>query len=64
MLELLFIISAAVSFITLSNNHLVNVAAARVPTFNSLIDGIQRKKYRESLVIAVIVALILCFSVW
>eukprot|EP00602_Paraphysomonas_sp_CaronLab_P000515 CAMPEP_0185019638 /NCGR_PEP_ID=MMETSP1103-20130426/2256_1 /TAXON_ID=36769 /ORGANISM="Paraphysomonas bandaiensis, Strain Caron Lab Isolate" /LENGTH=223 /DNA_ID=CAMNT_0027550065 /DNA_START=38 /DNA_END=706 /DNA_ORIENTATION=- len=38
--------------------------SAKVPTFDSLIDGIQRKKYRESLIIGLVVALILCFSVW
>jgi hypothetical protein len=38
--------------------------SARVPTFNSLIDNIQRKKYRESLVIVLTVSMILCFFIW
>ena len=38
--------------------------SARVPTFNSLIDNIQRKKYRESLVIVLTVSAILCFFIW
>lgn len=38
--------------------------SARVPTFNSLIDNIQRKKYRESLVIVVTVSTIICFFIW
>eukprot|EP01041_Mallomonas_annulata_P004096 gene4096-8144_t len=38
--------------------------AANIPTFNRLIDGVQRKKYRESLVVALFVGCILCFSIW
>eukprot|EP00603_Paraphysomonas_imperforata_P005188 CAMPEP_0114427732 /NCGR_PEP_ID=MMETSP0103-20121206/8522_1 /TAXON_ID=37642 ORGANISM="Paraphysomonas imperforata, Strain PA2" /NCGR_SAMPLE_ID=MMETSP0103 /ASSEMBLY_ACC=CAM_ASM_000201 /LENGTH=228 /DNA_ID=CAMNT_0001596847 /DNA_START=83 /DNA_END=766 /DNA_ORIENTATION=+ len=38
--------------------------SARVPTFNSLIDNIQRKKYRESMVIVLTVSMILCFFIW
>jgi len=35
-----------------------------VPGFGRLIDGIQRKKFRESLVIAVVVALLICIAIW
>lgn len=38
--------------------------AANVPSFGRLIDGIQRKKYKESLVVAFVVALLICFSIW
>lgn len=38
--------------------------AANVPSFSRLIDGIQRKKYRESLVVALVVSLLLCFCIW
>lgn len=38
--------------------------SARMPTFNSLIDGIQRKKFRESMIIGIIISLLLCFSLW
>lgn len=38
--------------------------AANVPGFGRLIDGIQRKKSRESMVIAVVVAVLLCFVIW
>ena len=38
--------------------------AANVPGFGRLIDGIQRKKFRESLVIAVVVALLICIAIW
>ena len=37
---------------------------ANVPSFSRLIDGIQRKKYRESLAVAGFVACILCFCIW
>ena len=35
-----------------------------VPSFNRLIDGIQKRKYRESLIVACVVAVLLCFSIW
>ena len=35
-----------------------------VPTFNRLIDGIQRKKYKESLIVAVVIGFLLCFTIW
>jgi len=38
--------------------------AANVPSFSRLIDGIQRKKYRESLVVALVVSILLCFCIW
>lgn len=40
------------------------MCAANVPSLGRLIDGIQRKKYRESLVVAFIVAILLCFTIW
>jgi hypothetical protein len=38
--------------------------AASVPSFNRLIDGIQRKKTRESMIVAIVVGLLICFSLW
>jgi uncharacterized membrane protein YidH (DUF202 family) len=38
--------------------------SAGVPSFNRLIDGIQRKKLRESLAIALLVALLICLTIW
>jgi len=38
--------------------------AANVPTFNRMIDGIQRKKLRESLIVAIVVGLLLCITIW
>ena len=35
-----------------------------MPSFNRLIDGIQRKKYRESFILAVVVGVLVCFSLW
>ena len=42
----------------------LNGLAANVPTFNRLIDGIQRKKTRESVIVAVVIGLLLCFALW
>ena len=42
--------------------YFINIA--NVPGFGRLIDGIQRKKFRESLVIAVVVAILICFAIW
>lgn len=38
--------------------------ATNLPTFNRLIDGIQRKKTRESVIVAVVIGLLVCFSIW
>lgn len=38
--------------------------AANVPGFGRLIDGIQRKKSRETMVIAVVVGILLCITIW
>lgn len=38
--------------------------AANVPTFNRLIDGIQRKKTRESVIVAVVLGVLACFTIW
>mmetsp|Transcript_14734 Transcript_14734/g.24432 ORF Transcript_14734/g.24432 Transcript_14734/m.24432 type:complete len:235 (+) Transcript_14734:74-778(+) len=37
---------------------------ANVPGFGRLIDGIQRKKSRESMIIAVAIGLLVCFTIW
>lgn len=37
---------------------------ANVPGFGRLIDGIQRKKSRETMVIALVVGVLLCFVIW
>jgi low temperature requirement protein LtrA len=38
--------------------------SANVPGFGRLIDGIQRKKSRETMVIAVVVGILLCITIW
>lgn len=42
----------------------LNNLASNVPSFNRLIDGIQRKKTRETLIIAVVVGILVCFTIW
>lgn len=37
---------------------------ANIPSFNRLIDGIQRKKYKESLIVALVVGILICFTLW
>jgi len=37
---------------------------ANVPSFTRLIDGIQKKKGRESMIVAVIIGLLLCIVIW
>ena len=46
-----------------SSGGLTNLGA-NVPSFGRLIDNIQRKKSMESTVIAIIIALLVCFTVW
>ena len=38
--------------------------AATVPTFQRLIEGVQRKKTRETLIVAAFIAVLLCFTIW
>jgi len=38
--------------------------ATNMPSFNRLIDGIQRKKYRESLILAIVIGVLICFTIW
>ncbi len=38
--------------------------SGNLPSFSRLIDGIQRKKYRESLVVALVVGLLICFTLY
>jgi hypothetical protein len=38
--------------------------SANVPSLGRLIDGIQKKKSREFMIISVLVALLLCFTIW
>lgn len=38
--------------------------SANMPSFNRLIDGIQRKKYKESLVVALLIGVLICFTFW
>ena len=54
----------AVHFGVFSSSTLTTINTANVPGFGLLIDGIQRKKFRESLVIAVVVALLICIAIW
>jgi hypothetical protein len=42
----------------------LSALTANVPGFGRLIDGIQRKKGRESMVIAVVIGVLLCFVIW
>ncbi len=35
-----------------------------VPGIGRLIEGIQKKKYRETLIIGVVVAILVCFTIW
>jgi hypothetical protein len=37
---------------------------ANVPSLNRLIEGIQKKKHREKAIIAVVIGLLICFSLW
>jgi len=37
---------------------------ANIPTFNRLIEGINKKKSRDQMIIALVIAIILCFSIW
>lgn len=37
---------------------------ANVPGFGRLIDGIQRKKSYEQIIIAVVIGILLCFTIW
>ena len=37
---------------------------SNVPGIGKLIEGIQKKKYKESLTIALVIAVLLCFTVW
>lgn len=38
--------------------------ASNIPSFGRLIEGIQRKRYKESLVVALVVAVLICFTLW
>ena len=40
------------------------MGVANVPSIGRIIDGIQKKKSREFTVIAIVVALLLCFIIW
>ena len=37
---------------------------ANVPSFNKLIDGIKRKKYRDHLILSVVIAILCCFTLY
>ena len=37
---------------------------ANVPSFARLIDGIQKKKSRESMVLSVVIGILLCITIW
>lgn len=38
--------------------------SANVPGIGKIIDGIQKKKSKETMVIAVVIGLLLCFTIW
>jgi Golgi SNAP receptor complex protein 1 len=46
-----------------STSGLTNLGS-NVPSFGRLIDNIQRKKSLESYIVAIVVAILLCFTVW
>ena len=37
---------------------------ANVPSFQRLIDGVQRKKTRETMIVATFIGILLCFTIW
>ena len=37
---------------------------ANVPSFARLMDGIQKKKSRESMVLSVVIGILLCITIW
>lgn len=51
------------SSLTGANSGLAGIAS-NIPSFGRLIDGIQRKKYKESLAVALFVAVLICFTLW
>jgi Golgi SNAP receptor complex protein 1 len=42
----------------------LSTLAANVPSFNKLIEGIQKKKSRESTIVAVVIGALFCFTIW
>ena len=42
----------------------LSTMGANMPTYNRLIDGIQKKKYREALIVAVVIGILVCFTIW
>lgn len=38
--------------------------SANVPGIGRLIEGIQKKKSKESMIIAVVIGVLLCFTIW
>ena len=42
----------------------VGTITAKMPTFNEFISGIQRKKLRELVILALLIGLLLCFVIW
>lgn len=42
----------------------LNNISANVPSFRRLIDNIQRKKTKETMIIGIVIATILCFTIW
>lgn len=42
---------------------LTNISS-NVPGIGQLIDGIQKKKFRETIIVTLVVASLLCFTIW
>jgi hypothetical protein len=42
----------------------LSTITSNVPSLSRLIDGISRKKYRESLIVALFISVLLCFTIW
>lgn len=46
-----------------STGGLTNISSS-VPGISRIIDGIQKKKFRESLVLTLVIATLICFAIW
>jgi len=45
-------------------NSSLSSITANVPSFNRLIEGISRKKFKETMIVGVFCAVLLCFTIW
>lgn len=61
---IIFLLYYNIIYIFALNINYKNVILANVPGFGRLIDGIQRKKSSEQLVIAIVIGLLVCITIW